>query len=188
MARGTTRVSVLVVALLLLGIWLVGGTRRVSRAENEPDICSRCGPVTVRAVTEVQGSFIAKDSLEAMKSAQELAYRVASERVVRKVRQSRLECPDTDCVRGREDVTTGIEESPPCRRGSLDEKTRNRKRARQRREQWRKACVETLDAAEKCDDGDVQRTKPAWAECSVKVWARKTRSCAPSRCRAPTGR
>lgn len=177
-------VALLLTVLLWLGIW----PRRLSHAEPPRDLCERCAPATVRAATEERAFFIGRTRVEAMKSASELAYRVASERVVRTVEKKRLQCPAEGCVPGPEEVTSGIEESLPCRHGRLSKKPRNRQLAKKRLAKWREACVATLGDAEKCDDVAVQRAKPEWAECSVGVWAKKTRRCAPRRCGASRGR
>ena len=169
-----------------MGWLLAASSRSISHAGHDTDLCARCAPLAVRAITEETEFFLARTEVEAMKAARELAYRIASERVVRKVEQSPLQCPRDGCVPGREEVTAGIDQSRPCRRGSLSDAPRNRKRARQRLARWRKACVEALGPAAGCDDEKLQRAKPAWAECSVEVWAKKTRTCAPARCQAPS--
>ncbi len=152
-----------VAVVLLVGAW------QQSRADEARPTPSKCRPVMARTSAAAVGYFIASDKLIVLKEARSFAYRVATEKVLRQLERAKLVCP-TGCVAGEAEVITGVDDSRPCRHGLLDKRKRNR-------QGWRRACLNTLDYAKQCDAAAVKAEKPAWAECELSMWGKKTVDC-----------
>ena len=156
---------------IFVAVLLLGGTWQLSRADEARPAPEQCPPAIARTNADAVGYFIASDKLSVLKEARSFAYRVATEKVLRQLERAKLVCRK-GCVGGEVEVTTGVDDSRPCRHGVLGKRARKRDR-----EAWHRACLNSLDYAKQCDDARVKAEKPAWAECELAMWGKKTMDC-----------